>query len=285
MAKLTLEKLSAHRANTYRLNPGQQLTSMDEAAAFVNQRGFTFFWPIKGVELPSLWTAVAGTRAVAEVHDDPGHITWEWKDNSLGRKIWYYGKILRKRATMINLDVVPFFYALSENYGNPVEDVRIQYYEGHLTQEAKAIFDVILREGPMDTIAIRRATRMTTRESNSRFDRAITLLQSDFKILPIGISDAGGWRYAFIYELVHRYFPGILETVKKIKEKDAYEKITWYYLQSVGAVQLRDVTHLFRWNKSDAEQALRKLVDDGILTAGVTHPEIPGEWFTLQSIL
>jgi hypothetical protein len=284
MIKLPLEKLTAYRAKTYRLLPGQQLTSMDEAATFIKQRGFIFFWPIKGVELPSLWTAVAGPRPVADAHDDPGHVTWGWKDNSLGKKIWYYGKIVRKKATMIDLEVVPYFYALSENYGDPEDDVLIQYHEGHLTQEAKAIFDVILEEGPMDTVAIRRVTRMTHKESNSRFDRAITQLQSDFKILPIGISDAGGWRYAFIYEMVHRYYPGILENAKKIKEKEAYDKLTWYYLQSVGATRLQDVTRIFRWNKSDTEQAIRNLVDEGILIGGLTHTETPGEWFALKSI-
>ncbi|MBK9210977.1 MAG: hypothetical protein IPL71_22930 [Anaerolineales bacterium] len=43
---------------------------------------FIYFWPIKGIDLPSLWTAVAGDRPVADKHDDPGHITWGWKDNA-----------------------------------------------------------------------------------------------------------------------------------------------------------------------------------------------------------
>ena len=137
---------------------------------------------------------MAGDRRVADAHDDPGHVTWGWKDNALGKRIWYYGKILRKKATMIDLDVAPYFYALSENYGDPEEDVLIQYHEGHLTQEAKIIFESLLDNGPLDTISIRRLTRMTSKESNSRFDRAISLLQSDFKILPVGISDAGAWR-------------------------------------------------------------------------------------------
>jgi hypothetical protein len=32
-------------------------------------------------------------------HDDPGQITWRWKDDKLGKNIWYYGKILRRKAT------------------------------------------------------------------------------------------------------------------------------------------------------------------------------------------
>ena len=148
MSVLSPEKLEAYRARTYRLTPGKQLTDLPSAAQFVQERGFVFFWPIKDIELPSLWTAVAGLRPVADAHDDPGHITWGWKDESLGLRIWYYAKVLRKRSTMIDLEVAPYFYALSNNYGDPADDVRIQYHEGHLTLEAKAIFEAILENGP-----------------------------------------------------------------------------------------------------------------------------------------
>ena len=66
----------AYRARTYRQGRGQQLGSADEAVDYVGERGFVYFWPIKGVDLPSLWAAVAGRRPVADKHDDPGHVTW-----------------------------------------------------------------------------------------------------------------------------------------------------------------------------------------------------------------
>ena len=39
------------------------MTSPAGAVKFVDARGYTFFWPIKGVEFPSLWTAVADVYA------------------------------------------------------------------------------------------------------------------------------------------------------------------------------------------------------------------------------
>ena len=195
------------------------------------------------------------------------------------------GKILRKKATVIDLDVAPYFYALSENYGDPEEDVRIQYHEGHLTLEAKSIFDALLDNGPMDTISIRRETRMTSKESNSRFDRALSLLQSDFKILPVGISDAGAWRYAFIYDLTHRHYPDLLEKARLIKEREARQRLTELYFRSVGAAQLRDVTKLFRWKKKDAEQALQSLTDAGLLLGNLALEKESGEWYCLQRFI
>ena len=273
--------LQNYRQQTFGIEPKEKIHSIYDAADFVKKRGFVYFWPIKGVTLPNLWTAVAGNRHVADAHDDPGHVTWQWKDDALGKKIWYYGKILRKKATMIDLEITPYFYALSENYGDPVEDVRIQYHEGKLTQEAKIIFESLMDNGPQDTISIRRITRMTSKESNSRFDRAITLLQSDFKILPIGISDAGAWRYAFIYDLTHHHYPDIVEKARFISEQNARQKLLELYFESVGAANLRDIKKLFGWLKNDLENAVHALVKSGIVIPNLEIESENGRWFAL----
>jgi hypothetical protein len=284
MSLLSLQKLNDFRAQTYRLNPGRQLTDLQSASRFVKERGFVYFWPIKDIEYPSLWTAVAGLRPVADAHDDPGHITWGWKDQSLGKRLWYYAKILRKRATMIDLDVAPYFYALSKNYGEPAEDVRIQYHEGHLTQEAKAIFEALLDHGPLDTIALRKATHMTSKDSNTRFERALTSLQSDFKVLPVGVSDAGGWRYAFIYELVHRYYPDLIERARTIPENRARQEIVLRYFNSVGAAQFRMLSRLFQWPPNTIQKSLDYWIAQGEISDGWQDPAIPGEWFALSGV-
>jgi hypothetical protein len=119
MLVLSASQLKAYRSHTYHLKPALRLKNANDALAFVNERGFAYFWPIRGVEMPSLWAAVAGNRPVADEHDDPGHVTWGWKDQLLGAKKWFYAKVLRSRATMISLKTLPYFYALSENYEAP----------------------------------------------------------------------------------------------------------------------------------------------------------------------
>jgi hypothetical protein len=235
--------------------------------------------------LPSLWTAVAGDREVASEHDDPGHITWRWKDSLLGARVWYYAKVLRKRATMIALDVVPFFYALSENYGSPEEDYLLQYQQGHLKQETKNVYEALLRESPLDTIALRRAARLSSKESSYRFDRALSDLQAGFRILPIGVAEVGAWRYAFVYGLVHRYFPELPEQARRIGEAQAREELTRRYFASVGAAQLRDVVKLFGWRKRAAEAAVEALVNQGDLVQGLQMPDHTGDWIALASLL
>ncbi len=107
MPTITLDAIQAYRAETFRLRPGLRIANKEQAVAFVNQRGYVYFWPIKEVTLPSLWVAVAGDRPVPDEHDDPGHVTWGWKDELLGERRCYYAKLLRRRATFVALDVAP----------------------------------------------------------------------------------------------------------------------------------------------------------------------------------
>ncbi len=285
MSEISLQKLTAHRSRTFHLFPGKHITTKNEAIQFVNQRGFIFFWPIKDVLLPSLWVAVAGDRPVADDHDDPGHVTWGWKDSLLGAQRWYYAKVLRKRATIISLETTPYFYALSKNFGSPEEDYLIQYLQGEMTQEAKAVYEALLQEGPLDTIALRRVAHLTSRESDSRFNRALVYLQEDFKILPVGISQAGGWRYAFIYDLVPRHFPDLIEQARNIQESEAREKLILVYLASVGAARIADLRKLFRWHSTQLLNTIDALERSGQIKGGLKDAEQTGEWIAIPEVL
>jgi len=282
MPTIDLKKLDKYRARTFRLPPSPRVTSPKAALDFINARGFIYFWPIKGIDMPSLWTAVAGNRVVADKHDDPGHITWGWKDGALGKKTWYYAKILRKKATMISLDVAPHFYALSENFGSPEEDYLLAYEEGRLPQSAKQVYEVLLNEGALNTIDLRRAAKLTNAKE-SEFNKALELLQADFKILPIGVSDAGAWKYSFIYEIVPRHYPDLPERARKIGEHEARTKLAQLYFESVGAAQERDLNKLFGWQKELAARAIVGLVEKRQLVES-EHPKEKGKWFALPEL-
>ena len=283
MSLIDLKKLNTHRIQTFNLPPSKRLSSQSQALTFVKKRGFVYFWPIKGIDMPSLWTAVAGNRPVADKHDDPGHITWGWKDNALDKKIWYYAKVLRKKATMIALDIAPYFYALSENYGSPEEDYLLTYEEGRMTQASKQVYEALLNEGSMNTLDLRKAAKLSNAK-DSEFNKALEYLQADFKILPVGVSEAGAWKYAFIYEIVPRHFPDLPEQARKIGEGEARTKLTELYFESVGAAQERDAVKLFGWKKELVTRAITGLVKKRML-AEAEHPKQKGKWLALSGLV
>jgi hypothetical protein len=285
MVTLTNQLIQSYRAEKFGLLPGQQLKTKEQAVEYVNQRGFIFFWPITGISFPSLWTAVAGDRPVADAHDDPGHVTWGWKDELLGARRWYYAKVLRKRATMISLDLLPYFYALSDNYGSPEDDYLTLYEQGRLTQEAKAVYEAILDNGAMNTVALRRAVHMTSRESDHRFNRAITDLQTDFKITPIGVAQAGSWNYAFIYEITARFYPELPDLAHPISEIEAQLKLCEVYFRSMGAACKADLKKIFTWNNLQADRAVDRLARKGILRCGMSHETEGDDWIALADLV
>jgi len=284
MPTINLDQLKALRVRTFHLSPAKRVKSITEAADFVNERGFVYFWPIKGIVLPTLWASVAGDRPVPNDHDDPGQVTWGWKDESLGKKIWYYGKILRRKATFISLETAPYFYALSENYGSPEEDYLVAYEEGRLTQSAKQLYETLLDKGSLDTISLRKEAHLLNAKE-SVFNRALEDLQMDFKILPIGIAEAGAWKYAFRYDITARHMPELPERARTIGEAEARQKLVELYFLSVGAAILRDVTKLFGWQPELAKRTVKKLAENGFLQEDLVHPQTSGEWVALPELV
>jgi hypothetical protein len=280
---IDLDRLGSHRSRTFRLLPHLRLAGPEAAVDFVNERGFIYFWPIKDVILPTLWGAVAGDRPVPDAHDDPGMVSWKWKDESLGRNWWYYGKILRRKATFISLEVAPYFYALSENFGSPGEDYIMAYQDGRLSQAARQVYEALLDKGPLDTISLRKEARLLNAKQ-SAFSRALEDLQADFKILPVGVAEAGAWKYAFRYDITARQMPELPERARTIGEAEARSRLVELYFRSVGAAQARDVVRLFGWPPELARRTLSRLAGSGQLTMGLSHPQAAGEWFALPEL-
>ena len=272
MTNELINTLSQYRSRTFRTYPKLRLQSVDDALNFVEERGFITLWPIKGIDLPSLWTAVAGDRPVSSDHDDPGHVTWGWKDSMLDQRRWYYGKLLRGKATFVSLEVLPNFYALSKRVAD-IDDFREAYHAGHLSMEAKLIAEAILMNGPTNTVRLRQITHLTSQGSKSRFNKALSDLQRGLWIVPIGVAEAGSWRYAFIYELLDRWFPEIPERAHHMTTQKARATLAASYFGSVGAAESSGLQKVMGWSREDAFESILNLREKNLLI------ELPdGRW-------
>lgn len=258
--KIPIEFIQEYRRKSFRLSLNQRLHTLDNAIEFINERGILAFWPLKDVPMPSLWTAAAGDRPVADEHDDPGHVTWGWKDDLLGRKSCFYARILCRRNFFVSLDILPNLYALSHNFGDPSEDHHILYQSGELPHSAFKIYDTLLNSGAMDTLSLKRAAHLSGKEGEQQFNQAIDLLQMDFKIMPVGISDSGGWRYSFIYDLVPRQFKDLIDKSRFINEQTARKTLVLNYLTSVGMAGDNNIRKLFKWTQNELQPILEQLV-------------------------
>jgi hypothetical protein len=276
------EDILRQREFNYRRIPERRLRTVEEARAFVEGVGFCHFWPIKGTELPNLFHAIAGrVRPVPMEHDDPDiSKCWGWKDQALDKKWWYYGKFLRRRATLISLTELPYFYALSGNYGS-LDDYLQEYEDGLMTAEAKAIYEALLEHGPLDTVRLRREARMAAESAKSRFDRALVELQVGLKVLPIGVAHTGAWNYAFTYELFQRWFPEIPRQARPIKRGEARRALVQRYLDNVVVADrkmIAKVFHVFKWTPTELDRTIDTLLQEQIIQeiqiTGLGYPQL-----------
>jgi hypothetical protein len=257
------------REHNYRRLSERRVTSIEQARAFVDEVGFCFLWPIKDIELPNLFHAIAGrVRPVPMKHGDPDlSRCWSWKDTALDKKWWYYGKQLRRRATLISLDLLPHFYACSDNFGS-LDDYLQEYEDGLMTAEAKAIYEAILEKGPLDTVRLRREARMSAEAAKSRFDRALVELQVGMKVTPIGVARVGAWNYAFTYEILQRHYPEVPEQARHITRSEARGVLVSRYVDNVVAASrkmIAKVFHVLAWTPRELERTIEALLNKGVV--------------------
>ena len=126
---------------------------------------------------------------------------------------------------------------------------------------------------------------MTSRESNTRFERALTELQVNWLIAPVGVAEAGAWRYAFIYESVTNVWPKLAAQAERITRREARAKILDLYLASVGAVTAAQAHKLLHWPKADLQAAFAALVDTGEAREVDAIGATAGPWWVSAALL
>lgn len=269
-SEYTLDEIEALRDVRYHRTPELRAHTEEQALGFVNEVGFCLLFGEKGVAIPTLWSAICGSRRAVPRSNRDADIgrTWGWKDSLPSRRLVYYGKLLRDRATLVSLDLLPWFYALSPNYGD-VEDYIDQYDEGLLTVEAKNVYEALLNEGAMATSRLRQVAGLAGGANARRFERALVELQRELKIVKVGTSDANAWGYAYVYDLFLRRFPDMPEAARPIGTDAAMETLLERYLRNVIAQTETATRRLFRWDAWEWTRLLERLAEQRRLLRGV----------------
>ena len=260
---ITQLEIEKYREVTYQYLPHLKLMSESEAIQFVNDRKFIFFWPISGIPFPSLWTATAGNRPVPNNHDDPGHITWRWKDALLDKKVWYYAKILRNKSTIVSLELVDHFIALSNTASQGMGEFEYLFRIGKRSRLELEIFSQLTQFGPLDAISLKQRASRTLSFSPGEYDRALLCLQRQFNILPTGISENGRWHFAYLYDTIDHYYPQKLNVADQITKDVAREKILTAVIQSNGVSTITEMKKLLDWELVDIQHTLDALQSNG----------------------
>ena len=285
MASIARDELERLRDGTFHRTPALRVQSEAEALAFVNEVGFCFVFGDRRIDMPSLWAAVAGSRrSPPSSHHDPdiGRV-WTWKDTLPSQGLVFYGKVFRKKPTMVSLELLPPLYALSPNYGS-LDDYALQYEDGELSAEAKNVYEALLSHGAMATSRLRQEAGLPGGGDNARlFERALTELQAELKITKVGISDANRWGYAYVYDLFLRQFPEIPDLAREISTDRAMETLLLQHLANVIAVPERDARLLFGWDDWEWQRLMDRLQDRGTIRPDLAIKGLRGPCLALTN--
>jgi hypothetical protein len=230
------------------------IRSLQRAAAFVDDVGFSLLFPARYVELPSLYSATTERPGATfwEVEWGPdAERVWGWKDELPLRGLAWYGKFLAGRASLLSLSLLADLYPRS---GDPDD-----FTEAPLSDDARRIAEVLLLSGPTATGTLREALAMDGKKGQARFSSALTELGRNLVVTNYGVEDkAGGWPAA-VLELTARAFkvPGRGDRVARRRHA------VGQYLQTMIQAEPKDLAKAFGWPLPDARECLERLSERG----------------------
>lgn len=292
---MTKEKIENLRNRKWRTRRDLRVTTEEQALDFIDDVGFCFAFAGSGITaearrflakaardiftdnlLPCLWEAVCGVPGgipALHPHHDPyiGPV-WGWKDSLPLKKKVFYGKILKQKSIFISLKMLPFFYALFGSAA-PEKDYLKEYHQGTMSREAKNIFECLLRLGSLPNTILRGEVGMLAKADKYRFQKALTELQSTFKVVKVDVSDDGT-----IWNIFSRWMPEIIEAASRLKREEAMREIILKYITTVVITTPQMISKLFRWNLKEIERVLDSLIRDGEVKLGVKIVGLEGDW-------
>ena len=265
--KSELQKLRDRKA--YRILSLKVKTEV-EAAQFIHDVGFCLLFPLdRGTPLlPSLYDAVCGGQRRL-IHDWNEYMQrlWTWKDELAAHKKVYFGKFFKGRPSFISLQMLPYFYTLSGNYGD-LEDYQQVYEEGRITQDAKRICEFLFEKGPTPTVHLKREAGFRGKGGRTRFEGALKELQRSLLVVNAGVTQEGSSWPSIIVDLLLRVHPQVVKKSGKIPEENTRRKIARKYFDIAVASTAKDLSQLLGWKKEIVHETLQSLLKKGVILSG-----------------
>ncbi len=243
------------------------LTTIEDAAAWLDEVGLALLFPKPDVVLPSLWEAVAGQTevewAVREEEGGPLRFTpemdkvWSWKDDLPAQRRACVGLHLVRTTALVSPKLVRAAYALTGRRGAP-DDFRDEELEPLERELAEAALEL----GRPTT---RRELRLLVDRQKKDVDRAINVLQRKLIFTNAGRSDEeSGWS-STRHDLFARRWRAKLRSVPT--RDDALQMLAQAVVATAGDVSAADLAAALRIRRREAADTL-----DALSARGLAEP-------------
>lgn len=247
------EEIELHRDKFWRRDPEQRIEDVYAAERFIDEVGFCSALTDSRRPGPSLYVAVCGRRdahSPRNVQKDPeSRLAWNLKDEVMRRGRCFYGKVLRGQATFISARLIPAFNSL---FGcSRSEESKV------LSKDAQAILKVLRNEWEMATRDLRCESGVTER---ARFDKALTQLQRNLKVIPSEVLYEPTFTY--IWTIPEARFQEHMKST--MKREKALREVAHAYLIGAGMTVRGELARVTGLGSPQAGLGNWALVDEGL---------------------
>jgi hypothetical protein len=223
-----------------RLSDGRQIFTDEDAAQYVDQRGFAPLMRLSGCPLPSL--SEADSREPWEGFDITDG-AWRWKETLAEAHRCAYGKFLRQRGFFVAWRLFPEFYRL---YGPACDATGADdFADGLLGRLELALLTAVADLGPIDSRRLWREVKREFGSNRTRFEQRLGALQAGFRVMVAG-GDLTGWSM-HRWDLVERLVPaGLLAELPTLETARA--TLMRQYVENTVVCTPREIARFFRWD-------------------------------------
>ncbi len=178
-------------------------------------------------------------------------LTWELKDEIMGRGKVYYAKLARGRPMFLAPRMIQYFHA--------VWGLRRSDEHRRLGRHARAVLKVLRREWEMGTADLREESGVKDRAA---FTRALDELQSAMIVIPTAAVYAP--KFTYIWSLGIDRFPDELR--RRVSRETALREIARGFLAGAGMTIPGELARVTGLSRAEAGRGNLALVAEGYAT-------------------
>ncbi|HEY7705029.1 MAG TPA: hypothetical protein VID03_09405 [Acidimicrobiia bacterium] len=180
--------------------------TFDDAVEFISKVGLAYLFGSKrATEFPNLHMQLTGHDSI----DDWGpetEVVWECRAELPLRGAAWFGEWLRKRGTFVSVGLLPAALGWCGRAADVEEDVSQAW---GISPDAGMVYEAVLAEGPIASMALRRAVGLEKSESAKAFQNALKSLQHGLFVTTFGHEQESGAWASSVYEPTVRAFPDV----------------------------------------------------------------------------
>lgn len=243
----SLMALKRLRALKWRQCPERRLRQERDIAEFLRELGLCLIVPVSRLPLPSWIEAAEGRRftksAAARRGSNQAHAQGlkAALDNLIQQRVVFETNCLWRTPILVARELFPNLYAIAGDL-NPEEDYLEQQRRGELGTLAVAVYEAILREGPVVRADLQKSFGFSTGRELEALGKTLNQLARTLKVVRASHTPEHGPAWDAFY----RWAPEVVREARSVTRLEAAMKIVAAFVSESIVVARATAQKLFR---------------------------------------